>query len=170
MSAPLESKREGGGADRDRNVARTVLTRWAIAWETRLSPRDIASDARLTHGTLVRLAAYARRKYLQDCPSLQREIREGLLRLRTTGVRGAGSHGNFVAGEVVGVAASITELRPSSFELALRISGLSRGDPPVANVRCSVSLTDPTTGTARIISDAIRQEIIAREREASLYS
>ena len=170
MNDLIEPERKRSSVGRGKDVAHAMVTRWAIAWETTLDSQEVARDGSLEHDALVRFASRARHDYIRTCPRFDAAIRRGLIRIHVTGLSLVGSNGAFATGETVRIAASLAELRPSSFDLALRISGLNRSAPPIANVRCSITLVDRATGAPRIIPGAIRDEIIAREREADYYS
>ena len=66
---------------------------------------------------------------------------------------------------IVGVGA--TEIRPTSFTIALRLRPTGGDGDAAINAVYEVSLEDPQTGEARELGNDIRDELIALEHAAS---
>jgi acyl-CoA thioesterase FadM len=68
------------------------------------------------------------------------------------------------------VTASTTEVRPSSFTIAVRIRPLGGDHDVAANVSCVVHLEDRATGNAYELGKDIRDELIALEHSARHFN
>lgn len=145
-----------------------ILTRWAVAWETAVSADAIGADGRLSAPVLRRLFADGRRAYFERCPSLREELHGDRIRLQEEALRVDPTEPLGSVRSVL-VAVSVTELRPTSFDMALRVRSLGDDGSLVANGRCTLVFMDATAGTPVRMTEAVRRDIIAVEAGASSY-
>ena len=100
-------------------------------------------------------------------PTLDQAIRAASGRLETVG-GGIGTSATAPVGEVQ-VAAKVVEVRPSSFDLAVRIRWHDEDDVRAVDGRFTLAIVGPA-GERRPIPVAVRDELIALERSARDYA
>ena len=145
-----------------------ILTRWAVARETDVAPEDLGQDGWPIRGALERWFGEARRDYLDRCAALSGHLRGEGVRLEES-IERLDAMGSLSAGALVLVAVSVTELRPRSFDMALRIRGLG-DDGSVAGIgSCRLALLDTASGSRITLPEAVRREILALESAAQHY-
>jgi acyl-CoA thioesterase FadM len=149
-------------------VSAGILTRWAVVREGTVHASEVRRDGRPTDEAVRRWFADAREFYLDRCRKLGEESRAGRVRLSETAVD-VPPGPPLIAGETLLVAVSVTELRPSSFDMAFRVRGLSAGGSVVATGRCTVELVDEDGHRPALISPSVRQDILAMEAAATDY-
>lgn len=142
-----------------------ILGRWGAVLETAVSPADLRPDGRPTDETLQRWFDEARRTYVERCLALSETIRDGRIDLVTSAFRN-GPPAPLRPGAAVRIGVSATELRPSSFDMALRIRILGDGSV-VADGRCTIALADASTGALLPVPAQVRRDLIALEQGAS---
>lgn len=163
---PVDS---AGGSGRSREDDRgDIITRWPVVRETAVVPEDLGLESRPNDAALQRWFDGALGAYLERCASLRASLESGAMRLVT-------SRPSFdrlaplSPGDTVLVAVSVTELRSSSFDVAMRIRHAAEGGSGAMNGRCRVALVDIATGTAVVFPGAMRAELMAVEAGASDY-
>lgn len=128
-----------------------VLTTWGVVVEVE---SDDWVDA-------ARIFAAAREAYLARCHRLAAFLADAGEALRVVGERvdeiapGVATAGPLLAG------ASVIEVRPSSFDMAVRIraTGDDAGRP--ANGRCTLSIVRTATGETLPVPREVRDELVA---------
>ncbi len=145
-----------------------ILTRWALVRETAVSAGDIGPRGRLSDDAVLRWFADGRSAYFDRCANLRKELRSGRIRIQTAAVR-VGPPPAFQQDSSALVAVSVIELRPTSFDMALRVRGLDADDSAVVDGRCTVMLADAATGASLEIPEVVRREVIALEQGATDY-
>jgi acyl-CoA thioesterase FadM len=159
----------GGGVSRsDHEPAEGFLARWAVVVEMEASSNDIDAAGRPRHETVERWFEGARRSYLDRCLALREEVRSGRADVRVDDLRIACT-GPIESGQPVLVAVTVTELRPTSFDMALRVRGLGGPGTIVASGRCTFVLAEPGSDAALTLPDGVRHEVLALESDASDY-
>jgi acyl-CoA thioesterase FadM len=145
------------------------MTKWLVLQEHTVGPADREPDGTLRADTVRAWVESARSEYLDQCPLLQTRSREPGLELR---VRESSPPAVVALGTPTGVVttASVTEVRPASFTIAVRLRpGGGDRETPV-NVRATVWLEHTATGEAQELGDDIRDELIALEHSARHYN
>jgi acyl-CoA thioesterase FadM len=144
-----------------------MLTPWAIVEEVAITPDDLGPDGRPNEGALLRWLSSGWSAYLNRCTALHDEVRDGRIRLSIGALRL--SHCRQV-GPATGalIATGLTEMRPSSLDMALRIRTLGSGDDPIADGRFSVEFRDGYNVRLGIPPE-IRRALLAVEAAASHY-
>jgi acyl-CoA thioesterase FadM len=140
-----------------------VLTTWGVLLDLDLfAEEDPAATAR-------RAFAAGRDAYLAHCPILAEVVRREAATLRVTAERldpiatTPGSDG-------LQVAVSVVEIRPSSFEMAVRIRVAANDVGPAVNGRCTIALERRATGERIPIPNEVRDEFIAIQLAARDYA
>ena len=155
------------GADLER-AGTGFLARWAVVVETEASPSDIGADGRPLQETVLRWFEEARQVYLEGCPALREEIRCHHVRLLVDDVRIVPT-GPIEPRQTILIAVTVTELRRSSFDMALRLRSLGDTGMIVAGGSCVLVIVDPKCHTPLTLSDGVRHDVLALESEASDY-
>jgi len=70
----------------------------------------------------------------------------------------------------VAVSAGATEVRRSSFTVAVRLRAAGGATDVAVNAACVVSLQDPATGEARELGGDVRDELIALDHAAAHFN
>ena len=144
-----------------------ILTRWAVVKEHAVSMGDVGAG-RLREEVLLGWFADARSAYFELSPGLTAETRARRIRILGMRLR-MGSSGSIEPGRAVWVAVSVTELRPSSFDMAFRVRELGGDGAILAQGGCSVEIAE-SDGSTMKVPEAIRQEILAIEANSASYS
>ena len=144
------------------------LTRWAVVVETEASPSDIGADGCPRQEAVQRWFAAARTAYLDRCLSLSEEIRNGRVRVRIAALRVVLT-GRIEQRQTILVAVSVTELRDTSFDMALRIRSLGDRGSIVANGSCTLVLAEPRRGTVMTLPADVCRDVLALQSNASDY-
>ena len=145
-----------------------VLTTWGVVLEL----DDDVADRALDETSIRRQAAswfeIARRAYFERCPRLTALLREQQAALAVSAVRiGPLDAGSYGRGVMVGV--SVIEVRPSSFDMAVRIRLPADHDASTASGRCTVEIVRAADGAAIQIPREIRDEFISIQLGARAY-
>lgn len=143
--------------------------RWPVKQVYPVTAADLDAGGVVRDEAVERWAASTCAVYLDRCTVLQvRREREGLhLRQRTD---------KLPPGELLGrpesvvVTASVTEVRPSSFTVAMRLCPRGGDQDNAVHASCLVRLEDATTGLVSHLGDEIRDELIAIERSAQFVN
>src|SRR5262249_55416573 len=107
--------------------------------------------------------------YLECCPVLREQAEtSGCVVRRETGPRPSGA--DFGAPVSVNVSAGATEIWPTEFAVEVRFRSYGSGDDVACSASCRVSIVDPTTGEARELGDAVRDELIALAHAARHFN
>ena len=144
------------------------MTRWAVLREYPVTESDLDAAGTVADETLRRWVDDVRVAYLEQC-SLLHQVRErdGLvLRHRTGTLPSAALLGRPAR---VFVTASVSEVRPSSFTVSVRLrpDGGDREMP--LNAICVLRLED-ADGEVRELGTGIRDELIALEHAAAHFN
>lgn len=152
----------------DSRVSGEVVTTWGVV----LDLDEDAADPTLEAMPLRQQAACwfeaARRAYFDRCPRLTTLLGEQEARLAVS----AEQIGHLPSGPYRGgvtVAVSVTEVRASSFDMALRIRLTADHDAPPASGRCTVALVRDADGAVIPIPREVRDEFIALQLGASAW-
>jgi hypothetical protein len=116
-----------------------------------------------------RAFAAGRDAYLARCPVLAGVVRREAATLRVIAERvdpvpaAPGSEG-------LQVAVSVVEIRPTSFEMAVRIRVVTEADAGPADGRCTIAIERDATGERLPIPNEVRDEFIAIQLAARDYA
>jgi acyl-CoA thioesterase FadM len=144
------------------------LARWAVVVETEASPSDIDPDGCPRQEAVHRWFAEARAAYLDRCLHLSEEVRRGRVRVRVDALRMVPT-GGIEPSQTILVAVTVTELRDTSFDMALRVRSLGDRGSVVANGSCTLVLEGPKRGAALTLPDAVCRDLLTLESGASDY-
>jgi hypothetical protein len=140
-----------------------MLTTWGVLLDLDLiAEEDPAETAR-------RAFAAGRDAYLARCPILAGVVRREAATLRVTAehlepiATTPGSDG-------LQVAVSVVEIRPTSFEMAVRIRVAADEVGPPVNGRCTIAIERDATGERLPIPNEVRDEFIAIQLAARDYA
>ncbi len=137
-----------------------IVSRWPVRQEQRVTTDDLGDDVVVSDEAVEHWVAAACLAYLDRCPELEEARASSGLELKCQSVdvpRGA----RLGRPTAVVVTAGATEIRPSSFTIAVRLRPVGGEGTDALNATCSVRLEDPTTGQAAAISNEIHDELIA---------
>ena len=142
-----------------------VLTRWGLVFAVEAEP---AGDVRSLL-TIESVFARARAAYLDRCAVLAAFLGEEAAEVRVAGGQpwSPAATGDLAAdGALVGV--SVVEVRPSSFDMAVRIrpTGGDDGDAEPVNLRRTLVVERTATGERLGIPREVRNEFIALQLAA----
>lgn len=142
-----------------------IVTRWVVSREEPVGAGDVDAAGLVLDPALERWIAAIRECYLDQCPVLRERAGEvaGELRARTDRLPPGAVLGHPTA---VLVTAGVSEVRPVSFTVSVRIRplGAEAGRPVAAG--CTVELVDRATGRPVPLGEAVRDELIALEHAA----
>lgn len=142
------------------------ISRWVVALADDLAAADFDSAGQLTDGALERRMLQLRQAYVEQCPTLSKALDDGSLRM--VSVLAHRSNARFDPDSGILGAATVTEIRPSSIDLAVRIRSL--GDDASAYVDAIFALRlQDAAGRATPVPDWLRRELIAAEATAREY-
>jgi acyl-CoA thioesterase FadM len=145
-----------------------ILTRWVVARELVVEANDLTTDERPSEGALERWFAQARVEYVSRCDHLSETITREAVELEIGALRVHPS-GATAPGDRVLVAASVHELRPTSFDMVFRVRTLGEDGSVIAEGRCTISLADAATGEALPLPDVVHRELVDLEASAAGY-
>jgi acyl-CoA thioesterase FadM len=146
----------------------SIMTRWSVLHEHTVAPTDHDAAGDVTDATVARWVDAACADYLAQCRDLQARITRGGLTLAETG-------DTLPAGAALGrparvvVSASVTEVFPDSFVVAVRVRPLDGSTEQTFNARRTVRVLD-AAGAAQEVDAAIRDELIALEHAAQHFN
>lgn len=143
-----------------------ILSKWLVLTEHPVTPADRTDDGVVSDDALQRWVEEARSAYLDHCKVLNGRT-DGALRLRDASPVRAAYLGS---AEMVIVSATVTEVRPTSFTLAVRARPVGGDREMPVNVTCTASLEDEETGEIVELGREIRDELIALEHSARNYN
>jgi acyl-CoA thioesterase FadM len=137
-------------------VSAEVLTTWGVVLNLAPEATPAGGDDRAT----VRWFALAREAYFARCPRLGAllDAEPALLRVTAEHVDSIGE-GQGAGGVRVGV--SVVEVRPTSFDMAVRIRVAGSHAAGAVNGRCTLALERRATGERLRIPPGIRDEFVA---------
>ena len=142
------------------------MSKWLVLDEHPVTPEDRTGDGVVSDAALQRWVDAARAAYLEHCQVLNGRT-DGVLRLRDNAPARAAYLGQ--AGVVV-VSASVTEVRPASFTIAVRARPLDGDRETPVNITCTARLEDESTGDVMELGREVRDELIALEHSAQHYN
>ena len=146
-----------------------MVRKWPVLQEHQVTADDLDDGGVVRDDSVARWVDAAHAAYLERCAALQREVERSGVRARARIAHQPPGASLGRATSVV-VSAGATEIRPSSFAIAVRLRPLG-GDRDVAvNAACLVHLEDPATGQPYEIGDEIRDELIAMEHAATHFN
>jgi acyl-CoA thioesterase FadM len=147
-------------------MTREVLTTWGVVLDVEDEDEgEPAVDEAALHRRAAAWFETGRRAYFDRCPRLHAVLDEEDAVLAISGERidpllptprGGG----------VRIAVSVTEVRPSSFDMALRIRRSTSAETSPANGRCTVTIERRATGEPILVPRDVRDEMIAIQRGA----
>jgi acyl-CoA thioesterase FadM len=149
-------------------VSAAILTRWPAVVDVRIAARDLGPDGRPSDDALGRWFAAAQTAFLQRCPTLRAQLSRRGRALSVGGLR-VTTRRSVRIGQTVRIAIAATELRSTSFEMALRVRALGEDGGPVADGRCSIGWTERADGRPAPIPDEITSELIELAATATEY-
>ena len=144
----------------------SFASRWVVFREFAVGPDDFDSDGVVRAATVERWMDETRAAYLERCVVLRELQERSGLELRAR-VHQAPAPERFGQPTELIVGAGATEIRPTSFTIALRLRPTGGDVDAAVNAAYEVSLEDPQTGEARELGTDIRDELIALEHAAS---
>jgi acyl-CoA thioesterase FadM len=152
-----------------REVRSNILTRWPVLQEHPVTAKDLDVHGSICDAAVARWAVAARSEYLGRCSALRKVQERSGLELQSRAI-------NVPLGTALGrpttviVTASVTEVRPRSFVISVRIrptGGNSRDTIDAASV---IRLVDPASGQVHHIGEDVRDDLVALERSAEHYN
>ena len=143
-----------------------ILSRWAVVESVAVEAADLDADGRPSASALDQWSALVRDLYLHRCTTLQARLASGMSALETA-TRSIRASGRIEAGDELTVAATVAELRLSSFDLRVRLRGSGGGIVGEGTERLVV--VDRVTGD-RAVPDDVRAELIAIEQGATEFA
>jgi acyl-CoA thioesterase FadM len=144
----------------------SFASRWVVLREFAVGPDDLDPDGVVRADAVERWMDETRAAYLERCPVLRELQERSGLELRAR-VHQAPAPERFGRPTDVIVGAGATEIRPTSFTIALRLQPTGGDGGAAVNAAYELSLEDPETGEARELGNDIRDELIALEHAAS---
>lgn len=140
-----------------------IMSKWVVLQEHPLAGGAVSDE------TVQRWVAAARQAYLDQCQMLHETARAAglVVRHRDATLPPGGSLG--YPAQVV-VTATASEVRPSSFTIAVRLRPIGGDREMPANASCVIRLEEPATGAARELGTPVRDELIALEHSAQHYN
>jgi hypothetical protein len=144
-----------------------MMTRWSIGQDHTVTEAERDGDGYVTAQVLERWLAGAVEAYLAQCEHLHR-LAEGHTLVRRPGRQPRTSLLGRPA-EVL-VTASATEVRPTEFFVSVRVRPFGGDEDLPLNVTCRVSIEDSRNGEPMELGTAVRDELVAIEREAEYMS
>lgn len=142
-----------------------IVTRWVVSREQPVEAGDADAAGVIADKAVERWIEEIRDSYLECCPVLRNRASDlaADLGFRTDRLPPGSWLGHPTS---VLVTAGVSEVRPESFTLAVRIRPLgAEAARPVA-AGCAVELIDRATGQPLPLGDAVRDELIALEHAA----
>jgi len=149
-------------------VPAEIVTTWGVVLDLAEDTAHPSPDAMSLPRQAASWFEAARRSYVDRCPRLASLLREQGARLAVSAEQisdlGAGPYRGGVT-----VAISVTEIRASSFDMALRIRSARDDGARPASGRCTVALVRDADGAVIPIPREIRDEFIALQLGASAW-
>jgi acyl-CoA thioesterase FadM len=143
-----------------------ILSKWLVLTEHPVTSADWTEEGVVSDDALQRWVEEARSAYLDHCKVLNGRT-DGALRLRDASpVRAA----HLGSAEMVIVSATVTEVRPTSFTLAVRARPVGGDREMPVSITCTARLEDEETGEIVELGREIRDELIALEHSATNYN
>ena len=143
-----------------------ILSKWLVLTEHPVTPADRTDDGVVSDDALQRWVEEARSAYLDQCKVLNGRT-DGALRLRDSSPVRAAYLGS---AEMIIMTATVTEVRPSSFTLAVRARPVGGDRETPINVTCTARLENERTGEVVELGREVRDELIALEHSATNYN
>lgn len=147
-------------------MTRHMLSRWPVVQEILLGKGDVAADGSLDPRMVDRWLDIARDAYIRECRPLSSAVASGIFTLRSIGDRRRVSA--TFEGDAVLVAASVTEVRQSSFDMAVRVRSCADGDVVLDSV-ITFGLAKPMGNETLAIPPDVHAALIAMEKSAREY-
>lgn len=144
-----------------------MMTRWSVGLDYTITEADRDADGYVKAEVLGRWLTEAVDAYLAQCEQLRRRA-EGHTLMRRPGRQPRASLLGRPA-EVL-VTASATEIRPTEFFVSIRVRPFHGDEDLPLNVTCRVSIEDSQTGEPLELGQAVRDELVAIERDAEYMS
>jgi acyl-CoA thioesterase FadM len=142
-----------------------ILSKWLVLTEHPVTPADLTADGVVSDDALQRWVEEARSAYLGQCKVLNGRT-DGSLRLRDGSPVRAAYLGS---PEIVIATATVTEVRPTSFTLVVRVRPVGGDRETPVNVTCTARLEDET-GAVLELGREVRDELITLEHSAGHYN
>jgi hypothetical protein len=142
-------------------VSGGFATRWPVLQRHAVADADLDDDGALRQDVAERWVAEACAEYLGRCAALppRAAVRQHAAPVPAGRLTGRPA--------TVAVTARATEVRPSSFTLAVRVRATGGGDDDrVAGTTCLVWLEDPATGEPVDLGEAVLDDLVALDRAA----
>jgi acyl-CoA thioesterase FadM len=149
-------------------MSTAVLTRWPVRVEFLVLADDVDEHDCPTDHALDRWFATAWSACLQRCQTLRDVLSDRGTRLALGSLR-LSSRRSVRPGDRVWMAVGATELRPSAFDLAIRVRVLGSDAAPILEGHRSVGLVDTASGSSLPIPVQIQKELMALADTASEY-
>jgi acyl-CoA thioesterase FadM len=144
----------------------SFASRWVVLREFAVGADDLDSDGGVRAAAVERWMDETRAAYLERCVVLRELQERSGLELRAR-VHQAPAPERFGQPSEVIVGAGATEIRPTSFTIALRLRPTGGDGDAAINAAYEVSLEDPETGEPCKLGTDVRDELIALEHAAS---
>ncbi|HSO93916.1 MAG TPA: hypothetical protein VLS53_05535 [Candidatus Dormibacteraeota bacterium] len=140
--------------------------RWPVRQMHTVTPAQLDATGAISDRTLEEWVSAACTEYLDGCTVLESlRARSGLSLVRQARQLPGGER--LGCPTTVVVSASVPEVRPSSFTLAVRLRPVGGDDAGhVIDSSCLVHLENAATGEPADLGEAVRDELIAIERSA----
>jgi hypothetical protein len=145
-----------------------IMSRWPVLVDHPVTQEDLDDDGAIRDEVVERWIATACSAYLDRCVVLREFLeRSGLQLRRTTELPSRRLLGRPAS---VITSAGATEVHPKAFMIAVRLRPVG-GDPETPlNPTCEVRLEDPGTGEVALLTDDIRDELIALAHAAEHFN
>jgi hypothetical protein len=142
-------------------VSGGFVSRWPVRQVHDVAASDLDTGGAVGEEALERWVEAAWSERVALCPALRRSgLRLCRRALDRPPAAGLGRPARVV------VTAGVTEVRPASFTLAVRLRPVRGEAGRVVDTRWLAWLEDPATGTAADLGDGVRDELIGAEQSA----
>lgn len=152
-----------------REVRSDIITRWPVLQEHPVTADDLDVNGDVSDAAVERWTTAARSAYLRRCSVLRKVQERSGLELQSRAI-------NVPSGTALGrpttvmVTASVTEVRPRSLVISVRIRPIGGDSHDTVDAAWVIRLVDQASGQVHDINDDIRDYLIALERSAEHYN
>ena len=145
-----------------------IMSRWPVLLNHRVTPEDLDDDGAIRDEVVESWIATACSGYLDRCVVLREFLERSGLQLR----RNTELPSRRLLGWPTSVitTAGVTEIHPKAFMIAVRLRPVGGDRETPLNQTCGVRLEDPGTGDVPLLTDDIRDELIALAHAAEHFN
>ena len=145
-----------------------IMSRWPVLQNHRVTHEDLDDDGAIRDEVVESWIAAACSAYLDRCVVLREFLERSGLELR----RNTEPPSRRLLGRPTSVitTAGVTEVHPKAFSVAVRLRPVGGDREIPLNRTCGVRLEDPRTGEVPLLTDGIRDELIALAHAAEHFN